>query len=225
MKTWSVTLELSRIREIPDIIDLLAYDGKVTANLTFLRLTSSVVHAKLLENPDLFIIDLKDHKKATIDTLLRLIDGTITFKDDVEEQEVFSLAQDLGINISQTVATGKNIKIDAPKVPEEEPKLPEEEPKDEDPGWKEIDGKFICGLCNKTFNHNRNVKDHYYHVHKSKEKNIECSKEGCHKKFSNITYMKTHMRKSHGIYAKQIPSSSKTRKPRKGIKKVIVEEP
>ena len=50
-------MNLSRLDEIPDKIGLLASDGKVTANRTILRLVSSPVHTKLLENPDLTILD------------------------------------------------------------------------------------------------------------------------------------------------------------------------
>ena len=105
------------------VIELLANDGKITANRMSLRLASSAVHAMLLENPDLTILDMKKSKKTTIDSLLRLInDGKTKFNNEVEEKEVISLAKDLGIKIMQLASTGKKIKIEAPIVPEAEPK-------------------------------------------------------------------------------------------------------
>ena len=109
IKMLSVSLtgfasRLNRLKEIPDmpVIELLANDGKLTANRTGLRLASSAVHAKLLENPNLTILDMKKSKKITINSLLRLIsDGKTEFNDEVEENEVISLAKDLGIEIIQ----------------------------------------------------------------------------------------------------------------------------
>ena len=71
---------LNRLKEIPDmpVIELLANDGKITANRMSLRLASSAVHAKLLENPDLTILDMKTSKKTTINSLLRLINRAAT---------------------------------------------------------------------------------------------------------------------------------------------------
>ena len=55
---WNMqALILSRLDKInQDEIELLASDGKVTANRTILRLVSSPVHTKLVENPDLTIL-------------------------------------------------------------------------------------------------------------------------------------------------------------------------
>ena len=140
---------LKRVNEVRDmpVIELLTNDGKITANRMSLRLASSALHAKLLENPDLTILDMKKTKKATIDSLLCLIyNGKTKFNDEVEKQEVINLAQDLGIDIIQTGNKKrifrKKIKIDAPIVPEEEPKG------DDDPGLMEFLGTlFSCLEC------------------------------------------------------------------------------
>ena len=111
-------MNLSRLDEIhPDKIGLLASDGKITMNRAILRLVSSLVHTKLVENPDLTILDMKHHKKASIDSLLHLINGgKIAFNEDVN-----NLAEELEIFLTNS------FKVDAPEVPEEQPK-------DEDPG-------------------------------------------------------------------------------------------
>ena len=56
-----------------------------------------------------------------------------------------------------------------------------------------------------------NAKRHYQDVHMAKDKNIPCRAPGCGKKFKSMDYMKNHMFKSHGISAKMIPSTSKTK--------------
>ena len=145
----NVVSGLKRLNEIPDmpVIELLANDGKIIANRISLQFASSAVHAKLLENPDLTILDMNTSKKATIDSLLCLIyNGKTKFNDEVEKQEVINLAQDLGIDIIQTGNKKrifrKKIKIDAPIVPEEEPKG------DDDPGLMEFLGTlFSCLEC------------------------------------------------------------------------------
>ena len=221
-----VVSSLKRLNEILDmpVIELLANDGKITANRISLQFASSAVHAKLLENPDLTILDMKTSKKATIDNLLCLIyNGKTKFNDEVEKQEVISLAQELGIDIIQSASSGKKIKIDAPIVPEEEPK-------DEDPGLMELkDGNFSCGICFKFFTRKSNAKRHYKDVHMAKlnqGKPFSCKIPGCDKKFGSQNYMKSHMRKCHGIPAKIIPSTKQKAKKQKGpSKKVIAEEP
>ena len=210
---------LKRVNEIPDmpVIELLANDGKITANRISLRLASSAVHAKLLENPDLTILDMKKSKKATIDSLLCLIyNGKTKFNDEVEEKEVISLAKDLGIDIIQSASTGKRIKIDAPLVPEEESK-------NEDPGLMELkDKSFGCGLCFKAFPRKGDAKRHYQDVHMAKAnqgKPFSCKVPGCDKKFGTFNYMRDHMRKSHGIPAKMIPSITKPKTTKQSVKK------
>ena len=125
---------------------LLAIDGKITANRISLHFASTAVHAKLLENPDLTMLDLKTSKKATIDSLLCLIyNGKAKFNDEVEKQEVINLAQDLGIDIIQT---GKKKRIFRKKIKIEAPIVPEEEPKGDDPGLMEFLGTlFSCLEC------------------------------------------------------------------------------
>ena len=215
---WNMqALILSRLDEInPDKIGLLASDGKVTANRTILRLVSSPVHTKLVENPDLTILDMKHHKKANIDSLLHLIDGgNIAFDEDIN-----NLAEELEIHLT------KSFKVDTPEVPEENPE-------DKDPGLVELkDGRFSCGLCFKAFSRKDSAKRHYNDIHMTKEgTNFSCKLPGCGKKFGNEKYMKKHMYASHGISAKMIPSTSKpkttkqsVKKPKEPSKKRIAEE-
>ena len=58
----------------------------------------------------------------------------------------------------------------------------------------------------------------------SKDKNIPCRAPGCGKKFKSMDYMKNHMFKSHGISAKMIPSTSKTKLTKKGPTKNTIEK-
>ena len=160
---------------------------------------------------------MKKSKKTTIDSLLSLInDGKTKFNDEIEEKEVISLAQDLGI--IQLASIGKKIKIEAPIVPEEEPK-------DEDPGLMELkDGNYSCGLCFKAFprRHYANAKRHYKEVHMAKVnqgKPFSCKAPGCDKKFGTENYMKNHMRNRHGISAKMLPSTSKPKTTKQSVKK------
>ena len=202
-------MNLSRLDEIhPDKIGLLASDGKITMNRAILRLVSSLVHTKLVENPDLTILDMKHHKKASIDSLLHLINGgKIAFNEDVN-----NLAEELEIFLT------KSFKVDAPEVPEEQPK-------DEDPGLMKLkDGRMSCGLCFKAFESMRNAKRHYQNVHMAKDKNIPCRAPGCVKKFKSMDYMKVHMFTTHGISAKMIPSASKTKLTKKVPQKMESEK-
>merc|ERR1712111_304589 len=93
--SWNIVTSL--LDEIhPDKIGLLANDGKVAANRTILRLVSPLVHAKLVENPNLNLLDMTHHKKANIDSLLDLINGSkIAFNEDVN-----NLAQELEIHLT-----------------------------------------------------------------------------------------------------------------------------
>merc|ERR1712029_531066 len=178
-----------------DKIGLLANDGKVAANRTMLRLVSPLVHAKLVENPNLNLLDMMHHKKANIDSLLHLINGgKIAFNEDVN-----NLAEELQIHLT------RSFKVDAPEVPEEQPK-------DEDPGLLKLkDGRMSCGLCFKSFGTMQHAKRHYQNIHMAKDKNIPCRVPGCGKKFKSMDYMKGHMFQTHGISAKMIPSTSKTK--------------
>ena len=202
MSTVNLLVDISRLKDIPDmpVIELLANDGKITANRMSLRLASPTIHAQLLENPDLAVLDMKNNKKATIatiDSLLYLINnGKTKFNDEVEEQEVISLAKDLGIKLIQSPSIGKNVKIEAPIVPEEEPKN-----EDPDPGLMELkDGSFSCGLCFKSFpRRSRSAKRHYQNVHKAFFKPYSCDAPGCDKKFGNENDLKDHKRARHNI--------------------------
>ena len=113
----------------------------------------------------------------------------------------------------------KNFKVDAPEVPEEKPK-------DKDPALVELKvGRFRCGLCLKAFSRKGVAKRHYKNVHMSKDKNIPCRAPGCGKKFKSMDYMKAHMLTTHGISAKMIPLTSKTKLTKKvGAKNAIEKE-
>ena len=235
MMSVSFDLHISRVAEMyPDTVELLANDGKITANRAFLRLASSAIHKQLTENPDVTIFDMKNHKKTTIDCLLRgIYNGKATCTDEVEKEEVMSLAQELDINITQTLTTSIQTELagEASKVLEE----PEEQPKNVDPQLTRLkDGRVSCDICFKTFSSKSGqaqamgiAKKHYKQIHlASKDKNIDCRFQGCLKKFKCLDYMKIHMLQRHGISAKQIPSTTKTKSStsytklaKKGIKK------
>ena len=201
----SVDLHISRVNKLcPDTIELLANDGKVTANRIFLCLASSAIHKRLEENPEITIFDMKHHKKSTIDCLLRgIYNGKTTYTDEVEREEVMSLAQELDINVSQTSEIADEF---APEVPEEQPKSVE-------PELTQLkDGKVSCDICFKTFTTKGNATQHYKQIHLApKEKNIDCRFQGCLTKFTSLLYMKRHMHVHHGISAKQIRSTTKTK--------------
>ena len=194
-------MNVSLLEEIiPDKIGLLANDGKVATNRTILRLVSPPVHAKLVDNPNLNLLDMMHHKKANIDSLLHLINGgKIAFNEDVN-----NLAEELEIPLIVSADGRRSFKVDAPEVPEEQPK-------DEDPGLMKLkDGRMSCGLCFKAFGKMQHAKRHYQNIHMAKDKNIPCRVPGCGKKFKSMDYMKGHMFQTHGISAKMIPSTSKT---------------
>ena len=207
MKSVSVNLHISRVSEInPDTIELLANDGKVTANRAFLRLASSAIHKQLTENPEITIFDMKNHKKTTIDLLVRgIYYGKTTVTDEVEKEEVISLAQELDITIVSI------IQALASKVSEES----EEQSKDVDPKVTRLkDGRVSCDVCFKIFSGKwsfGNANTHYKEKHLSSNKIIDCRFQGCDKKFANMITMKRHMYQSHGISAKQITSTTKTK--------------
>ena len=107
MMSASFDLHISRVNEIvPDTVELLANDGKITTNRALLRFASSAIHKQLSENPEITIFDMKNHMKTTIDCLLHgIYNSKITFTDEIEKEEVMSLAQELDINIFQTLTT------------------------------------------------------------------------------------------------------------------------
>ena len=205
MLSVSVDLHISRVNKLcPDTIELLANDGKVTANRIFLCLASSAIHKRLEENPEITFFDMKHHKKSTIDCLLcGIYNGKTTYTDEVEKEEVMSLAQELDINVSQTSEIADEF---APEVPEEQPKSVEPEL------TRLKDGKVSCDICFKTFTTKGNATQHYKQIHLApKEKNIDCRFQGCLTKFTSLLYMKRHMHVHHGISAKQIRSTTKTK--------------
>ena len=228
MMSASFDLHISRVNEIvPDTVELLANDGKITTNRALLRFASSAIHKQLSENPEITIFDMKNHMKTTIDCLLHgIYNSKITFTDEIEKEEVMSLSQELDININQSIQT--ELAGEAPKMTEE----PEEQPKNVEPELTRLkDGKVSCDICFKTFTQMKNAKAHFKQIHLEKDKNIDCRFQGCLKKFTCHHYMKKHMLQQHGISAKQIPSTkikssksstSNTRLTKKGIK---IEQP
>ena len=213
-----------KVDDIPETIEVLANDGKISVNRFFLRIASPVVHTKLVENPDLTIIDLKNYRKATIDCLLHgIYTGNTTFNDDIEKEMVMRLCQELGIEIkTKMIVEGEAIKVDAPAVPEEAPQ-------NDDPGIMRLkDGRISCGKCFKIFPGKfamGNAKQHYQNVHMTSDgEKIPCRAPGCDKKFKTMHSMKDHMRQTHGVSAKMIPSTSAI-KSTKSTKKTIKKEP
>ena len=205
MTSVTIDLHISRVTELhPDTIELLANDGKVTANRTLLCMASSTIHNQLMADPEIAIFDVKHHKKSTIEYLLHgIYYGITTITDKAEKEEVMSLAQELDINGTQT----SELAGVAPEVPEKQPKNVE-------PKLTRLnDGKVSCDICFKTFSGKcalGNAKSHYKQIHlTSKDKNIDCRFQGCLKKFNSLLYMKSHMHHCHGISAKQIPSTTK----------------
>ena len=212
MMSASFNLHISRISKMyPDTVELLANDGKVSANRAFLQLASSAVDRQLTENPEITIFAMKNHMKTTIDCLLHgIYNGKTTFNDEVEQEEVMSLVKELDITITQTLTTSIQTELtgEATKVPEE----PEEQSKNVDPELTQLkDGKVSCDVCFKTFTLMGNAKAHYEQIHLAKDKNVDCRFQGCNKKFSHMHSMKIHMLKRHGISAKQIPSTTKAK--------------
>ena len=210
MMSASFDLHISHVSDIvPDTVELLANDGKITTNRALLRFASSAIHKQLSENPEITIFDMKNHMKTTIDCLLHgIYNSKITFTDEIEKEEVMSLAQELDINITQTQSIQTELAGEAPKMTEE----PEEQPKNVEPELTRLkDGKVSCDICFKTFTLMKNAKAHFKQIHLEKDKNIDCRFQGCLKKFTCHHYMKKHMLQQHGISAKQIPSTTKTK--------------
>ena len=80
------------------------------------------------------------------------------------------------------------------EIMDKDPLIKNEEPEITDCG----NGKFICGLCSKTFSSKQSLRQHYQEIHVgNNEKTIECLASGCTKKFAVERYMKEHMKKVH----------------------------
>ena len=89
--------------------------------------------------------------------------------------------------------------------------------------WTMLDNlKFRCDNCQKSFSEFNNFRQHHNSVHLVKIKNISCEK--CDKKFHCKRYLRDHMRNSHGIYAKMIPSTSKPKATKQSVKKEPIED-
>ena len=74
------------------------------------------------------------------------------------------------------------------------------------------DHRIRCDICQKTFTVPKNAKQHIETIHSGKIKNIPCKAPGCSKMFKCDRYLYDHMRRSHGISAKDakmIPPKSK----------------
>ena len=86
-------------------------------------------------------------------------------------------------------------------------------------------GRIRCDICSKDFSAVKNAYQHQKSIHfGSKIKTFLCKSPGCQKKFPSLRYLKEHARNMHGISAKMIPSTSKT-KATKSVKRVIAREP
>ena len=89
-------------------------------------------------------------------------------------------------------------------------------------------GRVRCDICLKSFTELKNLYQHQKTLHMGNQ-NISCQAPDCKKKFKCHRYLRDHMRKSHGILAKMIPSTSKSTATKKSVKtkpskKVIAEE-
>ena len=120
MSSFKLTVikDFSRLHEIPETIELETQDGQVTANRTLLRLASSVIHTKFLEDlEDLTVIQLVNHKRETVENLLNLIydGGQVQIDGEAENQEILQLAEELGVNIQSEPIGIKKISVEAPK--------------------------------------------------------------------------------------------------------------
>ena len=86
-------------------------------------------------------------------------------------------------------------------------------------------GRIQCDICSKDFSALKNAYQHQKSIHfGSKIKTFLCKSPGCQKKFPSLRYLKEHARNMHGISAKMIPSTSKT-KATKTVKRVVAREP
>ena len=106
--TFSENLDFTKINANQDNIELHAKDGEMACNRTFLRLASSAVHKQLLENPNIKIVDLKNHKKTTINRLFNLVCKKRTlFKG--QPVKTLRLAKTLEIKLCVTNVSWKSL--------------------------------------------------------------------------------------------------------------------
>ena len=222
MANYSLTIikDTSRFNDLTKNITLLTKDSKIMANQSFLQVASPVINKAIMENPDSTIFDFKHHSDEAVNGLLEMIyKGQVTdIKDEALKDEVFQLTEELGINVRvQSLLhlpgpEAQNIKVEPPKVPEEQEK-------NDDPGLFKMDnGRYGCGICFKSFVMQAIGKRHYQsqHMIDKNVKNFGCRFPNCNKKFAVEEYMKTHMLRAHGVSAKMLKSATKA--PSKGMK-------
>ena len=224
---FSIVRDTARVNELPKNleVELLAKDGKIRANQILLQVASPFIHKAIMENKTT-LFDLKNYSQEAVVGLLDMIySGRLTVTDHKKMDEVMRLAQDLEVKfeLNQGLPEGENIKVGAPKAPEE--------PR-EDPGLIKMEnGRIGCGICFKTFKAMAFGTRHYQEQHMidKKIKNIKCRAPNCNKKFAIERNMKVHMKQAHGISSKML-KSTKTVKvpqvpkiPRKNLKEELPE--
>ena len=220
---FSIVREAARIIELPQDVELLTKDGKLRTNKIALEVASPVIHKAIMEN-NATAFDLKNYSQESVVGLLDMIYlNHFTVTDENIMNEVTSLARDLEIKfqLDQAFTEDDNIKVAAPKVPEE----PQEN--DDDPGLFKMDdgtGRFGCGICFKSFGSKPAGTTHYQDVHMTdkSQRNFKCRAPNCNKTFAVERYMKDHMKRRHGISAKMLKSKKSVKVPKKGMRQ---EEP
>ena len=170
------------VEKVSHDIKILATNGKVKANRCLLQMASPIIRRNLEYNQKADVLDLQDYSVETVKSLLKLIYvGKLSCQSNALKEEVLDVANELEIKTSVSIP-------DKPK----KVKVKNEDSVITDCG----DGKFICGLCFKTFASKRIGMNHYQELHMGKEP-VECLYSGCNKKFAVQRYMKEHMKKVH----------------------------
>ena len=170
------------VEKVSHDIKILTTNGKVKANRCLLQMASPIIRRNLEYNEKADVLDLQDYSVETVKSLLKLIYvGKLSCQSNALKEEVLDVANELEIKTSVSLP-------DKPK----KVKVKNEDSVITDCG----DGKFICGLCLKTFASKTNGMKHYQEVHMAKEP-VECLYSGCNKKFAVQRYMKEHMKKVH----------------------------
>ena len=221
---FSIVRETTRVSDISQDLELLAKDGKIRANQSFLQVASPIINKAILEN-DSKVFDLKNYSQEAVIGLLEMIySGQLTVTGAEVMDEVMRLAQDLEINFQLATLESENFKVEAPKIPEE----PQEN--DNDPGLiKMDDGRFGCGICFKSFSSKTHGTTHYreQHLSEKSQRNFKCRAPNCDKTFAFERYMKNHMRQRHGISSKMLKSTKSVKVPKvpkKGMKHESMEQ-